>query len=436
MVHAMRRTRTAARPVRLGLAAGCLASAMASQTGFALAAMPASLGREQQDPAPRARAAWRDRTREVSTTGGASVRSDLSPERTATMVAAESAALRRLVDPWGQPAGARRLWCFASRGEFEDVLRTELGADARGREAIFIEHRGDRLVAACDAAVAEDRLARDLAAAIAERHLLERLPAAPPWLRAAVPSWFGEAMAYGRWQPGLVGASMQESIGAAARERRLIGADRVLELDRNAWRANEAAGSGATQQAESAALLATLLGDPADRSAAAQARRAALGRWWRGVLSGGNPRRVWSEVFGTRLAPPMLEAVQATMTRPPSDLERAIREARWLAEGRLHLEARGETVEDPETLRARLLESGFSIQEPCVASTGRCSWSPALATEPAWSPTLRPIDASNEQPPPDREPRWSGAVGPSLLEVVWTRPGGGGWRYAIRVRGE
>ena len=124
------------------------------------------------------------------------------------------------------------------------------------------------------------------------------------------------------------------------------------------------------------------------------------------------------------------------MTRPPSDLERAIREARWLAEGRLHLEARGETVEDPETLRARLLESGFSIQEPCVASTGRCSWSPALATEPAWSPTLRPIYASNEQPPPDREPRWSGAVGPSLLEVVWTRPGGGGWRYAIRVRGE
>ncbi len=352
------------------------------------------------------------------------------------MVAAEAAALRRLIDPWGQPAGARRLWCFASRGEFEDVLRTEFGADARGREAIFIEHRGDRLVAICDAAVAEDRLARDLAAAIAEQHLIERWPAAPPWLRAAVPSWFGEAMAYGRWQPGLVGASMQESIGAAAREGRLIGTDRVLELDRSAWRANEAAGSGALQQAESTALLATLLGDPADRSTAAQARRAALGRWWRGVLSGGNPRRVWSEVFGTRLAPPMLEAVQATMTRSPSGLEQAIREARWLAEGRLHLEARGETVEDPAALRLRLLESGFSIQEPCVASSGRCSWSPALATEPAWSPTLRPVEAASEPSPLGPEATWSGAVGPSLLEVVWTRPQDGGWRYAIRVRGE
>lgn len=389
---------------------------------------------ELQESPPRARAAWRDRTREVAAAGGVTVRSDLSPERTAAMLAGESAALRRLVDPWGQPAGLRRLWCFASRREFEDVLRTEFGADARGREAIFIEHRGDRLVAVCDAAVAEDRLARDFAAAIAERHLLERCPSAPPWLRAALPAWFGEAMAYGAWQPGLVGASRQESLAAAAAEGRLIGTDRVIALDRVGWRANESAGSGDLQASEATALLATLIGEPSDRSSAAQARRAALGRWWRGVVSGREPRAAWQEIFGASLAPPMVEAVRTTMTRSPGELEQAIREARWLAEGRLHLEARGETLQDPGTLRTRLLELGFTIEEPCIAATGRCAWLPTPEATPRWSPTLRASDASPDLSTRDREATWTGAVGPSLLEVIWTRPQEGGWRYAIRVR--
>ena len=416
---------------------GAVLAAILTQTGIATepSVVPAAARPtiKVQETVPQARAAWRDRTREVPAAGGVQVRSDLSPERTAAMVAAESAALRRLVDPWGQPAGARRLWCFASRREFEDVLRTEFGADARGQEAVLIEHRGVRLVAICDAAVAEDRLARDLAAAIAERHLLERCPSAPPWLRAALPAWFGEAMAYGRWQPGLVSASRQESLAAAAAEGRLIGLDRVVVLDRPGWRANEAAGSGALQEAEATALLATLLGEASDRSKAAQARRAALGRWWRGVVSGQPPQQAWSEVFGARLASPMVEAVRATMSRPPGDLEAAIREARWLAEGRLHLEARGETEPDPATLRTRLLESGFSIQEPCVASTGRRDWRPTPQAASRWSPKLRGDRPTQDPGVADAEAAWSGAVGPSLLEVIWTRMPEGGWRYAIRT---
>lgn len=435
MADSTGRSSSPARLARIGGVIGAVLALGGISASRSDAAVPGGASHEQESVAPRARASWRDRTREVAGAEGVEVRSDLSRERTAAMLAAETAALRRLVDPWGPPAGPRRLWCFASRRDFEDVLRTEFGVDARGREAVLVEHRGARLVAVCDAAVAEDRLARDLAAAIAERHLLERCPSAPPWLRAALPAWFGEAIAYGRWRPGLVGSSMQESSASAAAEGRLIGADRVIALDGTGWRANDAGGSGSLQRAESAALLATLIGDPSDRSAAAQARRAALGRWWRDVASGREPREAWSDVFGASLAPSILEAIRDTMTRAPSDLEQAIREARWLAEGRLHLEARGETEMDPSELRPRLLELGFSIQEPCVGSTGRCGWAADPRQTPRWSPALHPVDASPDPPGLDRVATWSGAVGPSLLEVIWTRPQDGGWRYAIRIGG-
>lgn len=406
-------------------------------SGELLAASGAGSTAALQDPRPRAQAAWRDRTSEVGLAEGASVRSDLSRERTSAILAAESAALRRLVDPWGQPAGGRRLWCFASRGEFEDTLRAEFGVDARGREAVFIDHRGDRLIALCDAAVAEDRLARDLAAAIAERHLVGRTAATPPWLRVALPRWFGEAMAYGGWQPGFVGASEQESLAAAAKAGRLIGADRVIALDRVAWRANDAAGSGPLQEAEAVALLSSLIGERADREAGAAARRAALGRWWRQVESGSEPRRAWADLFGVPLAAPVREALEATMARSPSDLERAVREARWLAEGRLHLEARGETMADPAELRQRLFDSSYMLEEPCVAANGRCPWRPAAIESMAWSPALaasRP-ETGDSSKPADRLEGWVGAVGPTLLEVRWTRTADGGWRYAIRVGG-
>ncbi|MGA1058696.1 MAG: hypothetical protein ACO3Y3_13490 [Phycisphaerales bacterium] len=391
---------------------------------------------ERQDAPPRARASWRDRTREVAAAGGVSVRSDLSADRTATLAAAESAALRRLIDPWGQPRGGRRLWGFATRGAFEATLRTEFGGDARGREVVLVDHRGDRLVAVCDAGVAEDRLAHDLAAAIAERHLIERWPAASPWLRAALPAWFGEAMAYGGWHPGLANASRQESLAAAASAGRLIGVDRVIALDRLAWRANEAGGSGPLQEAEAVALLATLLGDPSDRSAGATGRRAAMGRWWRQVQSGTDPRRAWGEVFGVPLAVPVREAVESTMARSPSELERAIREARWLAEGRLHLEARGETIADPAEVRQRLLDSGFALEDACVAASGRCGWRPSTDESPVWSPSRRSTPQGDE--PSAQSPSvdvWSGAVGTTLLEVRWTRSADGGWRYAIRIGG-
>jgi hypothetical protein len=393
-----------------------------------------------QDPPPQTRAAWRDRTTEVSVAASASIRSDLPRDRTSALLAAESAASRRLGDLWGPTSPDRRLWCFASRGEFEDTLRTEFGVDARGVEAVFIDRRGDRLVAVCDAAVSEDRLARDLAAAIAERHLLERAPAAPPWLRSALPAWFGEAMAYGGWHPGIVGASIRESLVAAAAAGRLVGIDRVVALDLAGWRANDAAGSGPLQESEAVALLSTLVGDRSERDAAAAARRMALGRWWRQLQAGVEPRGAWMEIFGVPLAAPVRAAVEATMARSPSDLERAIREARWLAEGRLHLEARGETVEEPEELRRRLFESGYSLEEPCIAASGRCPWRPAAVDSMVWSPTLaaspveggaptagRPADGGREV--------WTGAVGPTLLEVRWTRSTAGGWRYSIRADG-
>ncbi len=433
----------AARIARSGIPVSTLLAAMAAGpalAGVLHAATPVGRVVASQDSPSQVRAAWRDRTTEVAVAAGVSVRSDLPRDRTSAVLAGESAAVRRLVDLWGQPSAARRLWCFASRGDFEDTLRTEFGVDARGREAVFIDHRGDRLVAVCDAAVAEDRFARDLAASIAERHLLDQGPAAPPWLRAALPAWFGEAMAYGRWNPGIVGASTRESLAAAATAGRLIGIDRVIALEPGSWRANQSAGSGPLQAAEAVALLSTLIGDPADRDAAAAARRMALGRWWRQLQAGVEPRGAWMEVFGVPLAAPVRAAVEATMARSPSDLERAIREARWLAEGRLHLEARGETVEEPEELRRRLFESGYSLEEPCIAASGRCPWRPAAVDSMVWSPTLaaspveggaptagRPADGGREV--------WTGAVGPTLLEVRWTRSTAGGWRYSIRADG-
>lgn len=395
-----------------------------------LGAPGASVLETPPSPGAQARAAWPDRTREVAVGDGVLVRSDLPESRTRAMLAAEIAALRRLSDPWGPPAGSRRIWCFASRREFEDVLRTAFGADARGREAVFIEHRGERIVALCDAAVAEDRLARDFAAAIAERHLVERMPAAPPWLRSALPQWFGDAMAHGGWHPGLTDASRQESLASAASDARLVGIDRLVRADRASWKANEAGGSGPLQQAEAAAFLATLLGDPADRSAAAAARRAALGRWWRLAGSGAEPVRAWHDTFGAALSAPLLEATQMTMTRPPTEAERALREARWLAEGRLHLEVRGESLEDPAALRTRLLERGFTIDAPCIDSAGRCRWRPDPAATPDWSPRSQPLDPGDV----GASVAWSDAVGPWLVEIVWSRPQGSGWRYALRLR--
>ncbi len=378
---------------------------------------------------PRAVASWIDRTAPKAIDGNFAIRSDLPEGRTRGIANAATSMRRDLAARLGgaRSPNAVQLWLFASRSEFEGTLRSELGVDARGHDAVAAPRRGDRVVALCDATPNEQTVLTALARAIAEDHLTALAPNAPPWLVSGLPRWYAGVV------DPLAGAGsgnppqpLRSSLATAMRQGRAIGVIRLVGLDRQRWNANLAAGSGPLQDAESWALVATLLDGSRSDGAKSRELRGCFERWFADLQRGSDPVSAWQARFPPDATAALERAHDQLVARESTQLDAAIREARWLAEGWIDRLAKGEPAIDLSELRSHLLATGFAVDEECLGPSGRCPWHPEAGAEPAWRPT------SGRATSPWLEV-WGGVVAGRRLEVRWAEPVPGGRRYELRV---
>lgn len=364
---------------------------------------------------PPLEASWLDRTRPIVADGW-SVRSDLSSDATAKILGELRTLGRRFEAVFG-PVGARvRIWCFESPREAADTVRTGFGAAFEGPpQAAYVPDPvtgGEGVIVVSPRGGDASRLREDLARAVADFGVAPR-SGVPPWLAHGVVEWFvWEASSAA--EPGGVAppAELRVDLRQAWREGRRLGADRLIRLDEEAWRANEIAGSGALQRAEAGLLTAVLLDEATTRSGL---RRLFESHRVLGV----SPLARWRSIWPT-IPPAALDAaVRTRVDRETTLRESAVREARWFAEAR-RLLATESSTDDPDELRER-----WRISRRSVPSRGAAGVEPAI-TRPCLAPSGRcPMPAPDpvvewDVLSPDR---WSGRAGAWRVAIAWTTLG-------------